>query len=245
MYNLWSVVETNLVSLNLGLFLLFQTKRNSVLISAKGVFMKNNAMILAGFVGLVITGTTVLPVNAQSTKSTSGWFKACSENADSKICNVQIQNIASTGQTIVSVNLAEITGNVKRNVFQITVPTNRLIPPGIQMQVDDKKPSAIPYSFCMPTICAAEVALNDKLVDVLKGGKSITITTTNDRGKSNPIKVTLEGFGEAYDGEPVTRKDLAERQKKLAEQLEAQAKSKRDKLLEAQNAAKQNSQASE
>lgn len=207
--------------------------------------MNKNAVIIAGLTGMALLGTVVFPVHAQSTSSTSGWFKACSENADSKICNVQIQNVASTGQTIASVNLAEITGNVKRKVFQITVPTNRLIPPGIEMQVDDKKPSKIPYAFCMPTICAAEVDLNDKLIGVLKAGKEITITTTNDRGKANPIKVTLEGFGEAYDGAPVTREGLAERQKKLAEQLEEQAKAKRDKLLEAQNAAKQNSQASE
>lgn len=207
--------------------------------------MNKHAIIIANLAISFAAGVSMLHANAQSTNTSSGWFKACSENADSKICNVQIQNIASTGQTIASVNLAEITGKVKRKVFQITVPTNRLIPPGIEMQVDDKKASKVPYSFCMPTICAAEVELNDKLVSVLKAGKSITLTTTNDRGKPNPIKVTLEGFTEAYDGDPVTREGLAERQKKLADQLDEQAKSKRDKLLEAQKAAKENSQASE
>jgi len=207
--------------------------------------MRKNAMVIASVASLVAAVANVVSAGAQSASSSSGWYKACSENADSKICNVQIQNIASTGQTVASVNLAEISGNVKRKVFQVTVPTNRLIPPGVKMQVDDKKPSSIPFSFCMPTVCAAEVALNDKLVAVLKAGKEITLVTTNDRGKENPIKVTLDGFAAAYDGNPITREGLAERQKKLSDQLEEQAKVKRDKLLEAQNAAKQSSQNAE
>ena len=185
------------------------------------------------------------PVEAQQNLRSSGWFKACSDQGESKICNVQYQGLASTGQVITSVNLAEISGATKRRVFQITVPTNRLIPPGIKLQIDEKKPSSIPYAFCMPRMCAAEIPLDDKLVAVLKAGSKLTITSTNDQRKENPIAVTLEGFGAAYDGEPIKREALDERQKKLEEELQAEAKKVRDKLLEAQNKAREQSQASE
>ena len=152
---------------------------------------------------------------------------------------MQYQAVASTGQVITSINLAEVTGAVKRKVFQVTVLTDRLIPPGITMKVDDKKPTPIPYSFCTQRICAAEVSLDDKLVAVLKEGKEIEVSSTNFQGKANPIKISLEGFGAAYDGLPITQDDLAARQKKLEEELKKKAESAQSELQKALDAAKE------
>lgn len=174
--------------------------------------------------------------HAQALRS-NGWYKACSDQGNNKICNVQYQAVASTGQVVTSVNLAEITGDISRKVFQITVPTGRAIQPGIELQVDGKKATKVPYSFCTPRICAAEVQLDDALVGILKGGGEMLITSTNFQGKANPIPVTLKGFTAAYDGEPIKREELQGRQQQLADELKKKAEETQKKLQEAQDAA--------
>ncbi len=187
-----------------------------------------------GLASLYATGSA----NAQALKS-NGWFKACSDQGESKICNVQYQAVASNGQVVTSLNLAEITGSIERKVFQITVPTGRFIPPGVELQVDDTKATAIPYTFCAQRTCAAEVKLDDNLVDTLKNGSKLTVTSTNFQGKKNPIKITLEGFTAAYDGPPIKQNELQSQQKKLEEELRKKAEETRKKLQEAQDAAKE------
>ena len=200
--------------------------------------MKHTSYLIASglFGGLMLTSGMAL---SQDAASSNGWYKACNDQGETKICNVQYQAVASTGQVITSINLAEITGGLTRRVFQVTVPTDRLIPPGVAMKVDDKKPTPIPFSFCTPRICAAEVALDDKLVEVLKSGSSLEVTSTNFQGKANPIRITLEGFGAAYDGAPIKQADLEVRQKKLEEELKQKAESAQSELQKALDAAKE------
>ena len=168
--------------------------------------MTYNPLKLLAASAVIFTGLNGI-ASAQGLQS-QGWYKACSDQGKSKICNVQYQAVASTGQVVASINLAEISGEVERRVFQITVSTDRRIRPGVDVIVDDKKPTKIPFSFCTSTICAAEVALDDKLIGILRGGAKMRITSVNYRGTSTPIDVTLEGFGEAYDGPPLKREEI-------------------------------------
>ncbi len=195
------------------------------------------AVILAAasFFAAAIFGA---PARGQQQPPTNGWFKVCSKQEDNDICNVQFQSVASTGQVVTAISLAEIKGKVNRRVFQITVPTGRLLPPGIKLKVDDKKEVAIPYAFCFPQSCMAEVQLDDNLVALLKSGKGIVVTSTNFQNKPNPVNVTLEGFTGAYDGEPLKRDELEQRQRELQEELRKKAEEQRKKLQAEQDKAK-------
>jgi len=196
-------------------------------------------LLMASGLGIgAMLAMSVTAVEAQKVRS-KGWYKVCSEQDGTKICNVQFQAVAGTGQVVTSVNLAEITGKVNRRVFQITVPTGRLIPPGIEIQIDKKKKTSIPYVFCAPRTCAGEVKLDDKLVAILKNGGEMTITSKNVQNRSNPIKITLEGFTSAYDGPPLKQSELQTKQKELEEELRKKAQATRKKLQEAQDAAKE------
>lgn len=200
--------------------------------------MKHTSYLIASglFSTLMLTSGASL---AQDAAASNGWYKACNDQGDTKICNVQYQAVASTGQVITSINLAELTGSVQRRVFQVTVPTDRLIPPGVSIKVDDKKPTPVPFSFCTPRICAAEVKLDDQLVEVLKSGKSLEVTSVNFQGKANPIKIELEGFAAAFDGPPIKQEDLVARQKTLEEELKKKAESAQSELQKALDAAKE------
>lgn len=164
-------------------------------------------------------------VAQQGNVAASGWFKTCNEAQGSKICNVQYRIVAKEGnQLVTSLNLVEITGNLKRKVFRIIVPTGRSLPSGIQVQVDGKQSVVIPYTYCRPQICAAEAALDDKLVNVFKAGGSLEITSLNFQSKPNKVPVTLKGFTAAYDGPPIKQETPESRGELLKKQLEEKLK---------------------
>lgn len=159
----------------------------------------------------------------------SGWFKTCAERGGSELCNVQFRVVTANGVNITTLNLVESKGDAKRRVFQIVVPTGRSLPQGIQIQVDGKRAAAIPYLYCRPQGCTAEVRLDDSLVGIFKKGGKLDVTTINFQGKEQPVPVTLKGFTSAYDGPPVKRDEQTQRQQDLAEELRKKAEEKRKK----------------
>jgi invasion protein IalB len=198
----------------------------------------NSRKAVIGAAVLAMSAMLAAPAGAQEQPPTNGWFKLCSKQEDNEICNVQFQAVASNGQVVTAVSLAEVKGKINRRVFQITVPTGRLIQAGIKVKVDDKKEVVLPFAFCFPQNCMAEVALDDNLVTLLKGGKAMTITSTNFQNKPNPVEVSLNGFTGVYDGPPLKRDELEARQRQLQEELRKKAEEQRKKLQEEQDKAK-------
>ena len=200
----------------------------------KNMFLKS--ALLGGSLAVMAAG---LPIQAQAQQApVNGWYKVCSKQEDNDICNVQFQSVAGNGQVVTAVSLAEIKGKINRRVFQVTVPTGRLIPAGIKVQVDDKKEATIPYVYCFPQSCMAEVQLDDNLVALLKSGGKMTITSSNFQNKPNPVEVTLNGFSAAYDGAPLKQDELVAKQRELQEELRKKAEEQSKKLQEEQDKAK-------
>ncbi|TWG94173.1 invasion protein IalB [Mesorhizobium sp. J18] len=195
-------------------------------------------LLAAGAMGLVASGIGAAMAQQQP-QIPRGWFKACSKQEEVDICNVQNILVADSGQLITGVSLIEVKGKVNRKVFQITVPSGRLIPPGIGLQVDSNATQKIDYSICLPDRCIAEAPLNDQLVAAFKKGSNLTLTSVNFQNQPNPIKVSLEGFTSAYDGEPLQQADIEERQKKLQEFVSKNNEEFAKKLKEEQEKAKQ------
>ena len=192
----------------------------------------------AGVVGLFATGFSPAIAQQQQQQAPQGWFKACTKQQDIDICNVQNIMTAQTGQLVTGVSLIELKGKVNRKVFQVTVPTGRLVPPGIGMQIDGGKTQKLDYAICFPDRCIAEAPLSDQLVANLKKGSLITLTSINFQNQPNPIKVTLEGFTGAYDGPALQQSDIEERQKKLQDFVAKNNEDFAKKLKEEQAKAK-------
>jgi len=165
------------------------------------------------------------------------WFKICAKQAESDVCNVIYRIVASNGQVIASINLFTVTGKINRRIFQVTVPTSRLIPAGIAVKIDTNKENRIPYLHCIRELCTAEIKLDDNLVQSLKAGGEMLLTSTNYQNRRNPIKVSLAGFTEAYDGPPMKNADLDKENDALQKQLENRAKKVREALEKTQNKA--------
>lgn len=168
-----------------------------------------------------------------------GWFKACTKQEEVDICNVQNILIANTGQLITGVSLIEVKGKVNQRLFQVTVPSGRSIRPGIGVKVDDGNTQKVDYAVCMPDRCIAQAPLTDELVNSFKRGKTLTLTSVNFQQQPNPIKVSLQGFTDAYDGEPLRQSDIEERQKQLQEYVSKNNEAFAKKLEEAQEKVKE------
>ena len=168
-----------------------------------------------------------------------GWFKTCSKQEDNDICAVQNILRANNGQMITAVGIITVSGKVNRKLLQVSVPSARLIPPGVVMQIDGGKGQKLDYAVCLPDRCTAEVTLTDAMIASLKKGNEVVFTSINFRRAPNPIKITLEGFTGAYDGEAMSQSKLAESQRSLEEGMQKKAEEARKKLEDAQKAATQ------
>ena len=187
---------------------------------------------MAGSLQLTLTS----PVAAQQPVAQK-WFKICAKQADNDVCNVQYRVVASTGQIITSVNLFTVTGKVNRKIFQVTVPTNRLIPAGVAVKIDEKKAKRIPYSNCFRDRCTAEVKMDDTLINELKSGGELLLTSVNFQTKPSPIKISLKGFTAAFDGPPLKKQEIEQDNQDLQKLLQDKAEKARKALEDAQNKA--------
>lgn len=195
--------------------------------------------ILASAAFAIAAGTAAPAVAQQQQELPQGWFKACSKQEDVDICNVQNIMVADTGQLLTAVSLIEVKGKVNRKIFQITVPSGRMVPPGIGMQIDGGQTQKIDYMICLPDRCIAEAPLNDQLVAAFKRGQRVTFTSVNFQNQPNPIQVTLAGFTGAFDGAPLQQSDIEDRQRKLQDFVSKNTDDFAKKLKEEQDRAKQ------
>lgn len=194
--------------------------------------------VRSALASLMVAGATTIAAPALAQQMPQGWFKVCAKQEDNDICNVQNIVTAETGQLVIGVSLIEIKGKVNRKVFQISVPSGRLLPPGIGISVDGAKAQKIDYVICFPDRCVAEAPLTDQLVASFKKGGEVALTSVNFQNQPNPIKVALKGFGEAFDGEGLKQSDLEQRQKQLQDEIQKRRADFEKKLKEEQDKAK-------
>jgi len=195
------------------------------------------SVMAAGVVGLLAAGLAPA-VAQQQQQQPQGWFKVCSKQEEVDICNVQNIMTAQTGQLVTGVSLIELKGKVNRKVFQVAVPSGRMVAPGIGLQIDGGKAQKLDYAICFPDRCIAEAQLSDQLVASLKKGSQITLTSVNFQNQQNPVKVSLDGFTGAYDGPAMQQSDVEDRQKKLQEFVAKNNEDFAKKLKEEQDKAK-------
>lgn len=191
---------------------------------------------LAGATALL--AVAAVPASAQQQRAPQGWFKVCSKQEENDICNTQNIVTADSGQLLTAVNLIEIKGKINRKIFQVSVPTGRLIAPGVGLQINGGKTQKIEYAICFPDRCISEVALSDELLSSFKKGNQLTLTSVNFQNKPNPINVALTGFSQAYDGPGLQQNELEQRQKTLQDEVQKRQKEFEEKMKAEQQKAK-------
>ncbi len=166
-------------------------------------------------------------------EANKNWIKVCGEDPKVKkeVCVVAQEIRAETGQFLASTAVREIEGE-KKKVLAVFTPTIMLLQPGLRVQIDKNKQIAGKYAICFPDRCYAEVEISNDVIQQMKRGNEITITTLNQQARGVNFKLSLTGFTAAYDGPPMDTKELEAQQKKLQTELQKRAEQARKRLLE-------------
>lgn len=189
------------------------------------------------FVG-VLSASAMGAHAQQSQAPIDGWYKECSKQADNDICVVQNIITAQSGQLITAVGLVDVSGKINQKLIQVTVPIARFIPPGISLQVDGGKQTKIPYAVCLPDKCIAQIPMTDAIIAMFKKGSEAVFTSVNAQRAANPIRISLSGFTQAFDGEALGLAERDEKAKAREDEIRKKLEESRAKLQAAQDAAK-------
>ena len=198
---------------------------------------------LAAVGASALSFASAMPASAQLAAAPAaapggGWAKYCYKEEDVDICNVQVEMRAATGQPLLMVQLIEMKGKINRAALRVSTPVARLLPAGIQVQVDTNKPTKIEFATCFQEVCVADAPLTDAIIASFKKGTELTLTTHNYQNQPNPMKISLAGFTGVYDGPPLEQPDIASQKKATEDYIRKNQQQLADQLKEAQAKAK-------
>jgi len=130
-------------------------------------------------------------------KSFKDWGYKCEQTPDKKkeICFV-FQRISSKkdDKRIADVTIAYLP-NIDKPVMVITLPLGVLLPPGIQIGIDEEKKGVrVPFAQCTQAGCQARIALEDKMITKMKGGKQMVVAFISPPQKQLGFPISLSGF---------------------------------------------------
>lgn len=167
------------------------------------------------------------------------WYKACSKQGEADVCFTASSIVSGTGQPLTEIRLFEVKGPKNQKRISILVPTGRFIPAGVKLKVDDGKDLVVPYFFCNGPLCNAESDFNDTLINAMKKGTTLTVTSVNFRGVENPIEIPLKGFTQAFTGPGMREEDLRKEDEKLQKAIGEQAGAIEQRMRAEQEKARQ------
>jgi invasion protein IalB len=125
------------------------------------------------------------------------WSLQCAEVAKIRRCQVMGSVVSADGKQVVMVmSLAAI--DDKQTATQIAVPLGIALKPGIKIDVGGAYATTMPVSRCTSQGCLVESNVDGALLDAMKTKSDATVTVTTPEGKTVPIKLSLDGFSDAF-----------------------------------------------
>jgi len=94
------------------------------------------------------------------------------------------------------------TADRKARLLRVIAPLGVLLPPGIDLKIDDQDMGRLNFLQCLANGCVAQVAMDDKLLDKLKTGKTATLGIFQTPEQGVGVLAPLAGFKEAYEQLP-------------------------------------------
>jgi invasion protein IalB len=144
---------------------------------------------------LVVAGS---PAMAQGPVRHGDWELGCDTQGSSTAsasCKItQRQSVAGTTVFAMTV-LPAADGKTLAGI--VSVPLGGYLAPGIELQVDRKKPFRLLYETCNATGCHAGFAMAGRVLADLEGGRQASVRVWTAKTKPVDVKVSLEGFDRA------------------------------------------------
>lgn len=114
-----------------------------------------------------------------------------------------LQSVAAEDRP--NVNLVVIvlkTADGKSRLLRVIAPLGVLLPNGLGLKVDNADIGRAGFVRCLPTGCVAEVIMDDKLIDTLRGGGQATFIIYQTPEEGIGIPLALTGFKDGFEKLP-------------------------------------------
>jgi invasion protein IalB len=175
---------------------------------SSGLFDRRGPMRLAFGLLLALCGAALFGGAAQAQGVVKGkygdWEMRCETppGAAKEQCAL-MQSVAADDKP--NVNLVVIvlkTADGKSRLLRVIAPLGVLLPSGLGLKVDTVDIGRAGFVRCLPSGCVAEVVMEDKLLDQMKGGTNATFIIFQTPEEGIGIPLALNGFKDAFDKLP-------------------------------------------
>ncbi|PAY07690.1 invasion-associated locus B family protein [Bradyrhizobium sp. UFLA03-84] len=130
------------------------------------------------------------------------WQKLCFKAAGAPmLCRTSIKGTYETGQTAVRIDLIKREGDRAARI-QVFVPVGMYLRIPAKLQVDEEKPSVIPYSWCLSNGCIAADVASPRFVKDMEKGTTLTLEVVDPNLLSLRTSLPLAQFAAAHNGAP-------------------------------------------
>jgi invasion protein IalB len=135
---------------------------------------------------------------AQSAKFKE-WDLQCAQvTKDQKRCQIVGNVLSGDGRQVILVMALATAADGKAMATQIAVPLGISLKAGVKIDVSGAYTTTMAASRCTSQGCLAEGNVEPALIEAMKTRPAATITVATPDGKAIPIKLPLDGFGDAY-----------------------------------------------
>lgn len=94
------------------------------------------------------------------------------------------------------------TADKQARILRVLAPLGVLLPRGLGLKIDETDLGSAGFVRCLPNGCVAEVIMEDKLIEQMRGGKQATFIIFQTPEEGIGIPITLNGFGDGFDALP-------------------------------------------
>jgi invasion protein IalB len=104
-----------------------------------------------------------------------------------------------------NVNLVVIvlkTADGKSRLLRVIAPLGVLLPSGLGLKIDQTDIGRAGFVRCLPSGCVAEVVMDDKLLEQMRGGTTGTFIIFQTPEEGIGIPLTLTGFKDGFEKLP-------------------------------------------
>ena len=161
---------------------------------------------LSGFAFLAASLVPASAVHAQGViKDKHGdWETRCETppGAAYEQCAIVLSVVDQERPNLTLVVIVLNSADRKARLMRVIAPLGVLLPPGVGLRIDGEDMGHLNFLQCLANGCIAQVAMDDKLIDKLKAGKTATLGVFQTPEEGVGVLASLEGFKEAYEQLP-------------------------------------------
>jgi invasion protein IalB len=164
------------------------------------------AQIFSGFAFWAFAVLTTMPAEAQGAiKDKHGdWETRCETppGAAYEQCAIVLSVVDQERPNVTLVVVVLNTSDRKARLMRVIAPLGVLLPAGVSLRVDNDDFGRLSFLQCLANGCIAQLAIEDKLLDKLKTGKTATLGIFQTPEQGVGVLAPLAGFKEAYEQLP-------------------------------------------